>query len=325
MRIPVLNRFASDNPLARKGESAACQAAETCDSLPLERLRFIGRESMRTITASAARKLGRFLTRDFREIFGPTQDDLAERLGSLARITIECIGQSDALYHNYEHTWLVTMAGRDILQGLRMSRGIEPADYTHLIVSCLLHDIGYVRGILSGDTGDEFVVNEDGQKIALPRGASDAALMPYHVDRSKLFAMERLGNSSVMDVARIVEAIEYTRFPPSPERRATETNIPRLVQAADLIGQLGDPMYPRKVNALFYEFEETGRNRQLGYSSPADLVEKYPDFYWNSVSEYLDEAIKYLNLTASGRQWIANLHHHLLCAENAQRLMGPQH
>ena len=280
---------------------------------------------MRTITASAARRLGRFLTRDFREFFGSTQDDMAERLGSLARITIECIGQSDALYHNCEHTWLVTMAGRDILQGLRMSRGIQPADYTHLIVACLLHDIGYVRGILSGDSSDEFVVNEDGLKITLPRGASDAALMPYHVDRSKLFAMERLGNSSMMDVARIVEAIEYTRFPPSPERRPTETNIPRLVQAADLIGQLGDPMYPRKVNALFYEFEETGRNRQLGYSSPADLVEKYPDFYWNSVSEHLDEAIKYLNLTASGRQWIANLHHHLLCAENAQRLMGPQH
>jgi hypothetical protein len=280
---------------------------------------------MRTITASAARRLGRFLTRDFREFFGSTQDDMAERLGSLARITIECIGQSDALYHNYEHTWLVTMAGRDILQGLRMSRGIQPADYTHLIVACLLHDIGYVRGILSGDSSDEFVVNEEGLKITLPRGASDAALMPYHVDRSKLFAMERLGNSSMMDVARIVEAIEYTRFPPSPERRPTETNIPRLVQAADLIGQLGDPMYPRKVNALFYEFEETGRNRQLGYSSPADLVEKYPDFYWNSVSEHLDEAIKYLNLTASGRQWIANLHHHLLCAENAQRLMGPQH
>lgn len=280
---------------------------------------------MRTITASAARRLGRFLTRDFREFFGSTQDDMAERLGSLARITIECIGQSDALYHNYEHTWLVTMAGRDILQGLRMSRGIQPADYTHLIVACLLHDIGYVRGILSGDSSDEFVVNEDGLKITLPRGASDAALMPYHVDRSKLFAMERLGNSSMMDVARIVEAIEYTRFPPSPERRPTETNIPRLVQAADLIGQLGDPMYPRKVNALFYEFEETGRNRQLGYSSPADLVEKYPDFYWNSVSEHLGEAIKYLNLTASGRQWIANLHHHLLCAENAQRLMGPQH
>ncbi len=72
---------------------------------------------MKTITASAARRLGRFIARDFREIFGSAQDELAERLGSLARLTIECIGRSDALYHNYEHTWLVSMVGRDILQG----------------------------------------------------------------------------------------------------------------------------------------------------------------------------------------------------------------
>lgn len=83
-------------------------------------------------------------------------------------------------------------------------------------------------------------------------------------------------------------------------------------------------MYAKKVNALFYEFEEVGMNKQLGYSSPADLVDKYPEFFWNGVSMHLDEGIKYLNLTVSGRQWIANLHHHVLCAENAQRLMGPQ-
>jgi hypothetical protein len=282
--------------------------------------------SMKTITASAARKLGKFLANDFREIFGSAQDELAERLGSLARITIECIGRSDALYHNYEHTWLVTMVGRDILQGLTMSRRIEPADYLHLILACLFHDIGYVRGALSGDTRDEFVVSADGRRITLPRGASDASLTPYHVDRSKLFAIERLGQSPDVDAERIAEAIEYTRFPPSPERKMidTEDTLPRLVQAADLIGQLGDPMYAKKVNALFYEFEEIGMNRQLGYSSPADLVDKYPEFFWNSVSMHLDEGIKYLSLTVSGRQWIANLHHHVLCAENAQRLMGPQ-
>ena len=60
------------------------------------------------------------------------------------------------------------MVGRDILQGLRMSRRIEPSDYTHLIIACLFHDIGYVRGILSGDTEDEFVTHEDGRKITLP-------------------------------------------------------------------------------------------------------------------------------------------------------------
>lgn len=37
-------------------------------------------------------------------------------------------------------------------------------------------------------------------------------------------------------------------------------NYPGLVQAADLIGQLSDPRYLKKISALFYEFQETGFN-----------------------------------------------------------------
>ena len=99
----------------------------------------------------------------------------------------------------------------------------------------------------------------------------------------------------------------------------------QISAGCDLIGQLGDPMYSRKANALYCEFEEIGMNRQLGYSSPADIIDKYPAFFWNSVSMHLDDGIKYLNMTVSGRQWIANLHHHLLCAEHGHRFMGPQH
>jgi hypothetical protein len=280
---------------------------------------------MKTITAVAANKLGNFLTRDFRRIFGSVHDDDAERLGAAARATIECLARSDALYHNYEHTLQVTMVGRDILHGMMVSQRIEPADYSHLIVACLLHDIGYVRGVLSGDTETEFIIDHKGNTITLPRGASDAALTPHHVDRSKLFALERLERTPNIDPARIAEAIEMTRFP-VPENRnpASESLEPKLVQAADFIGQLGDPLYARKANALYYEFEEIGTNRQLGYSSPADIIEKYPAFFWNCVSTHLEDGIKYLNMTASGRQWIANLHHHILCAERAQRLMGPQ-
>lgn len=280
---------------------------------------------MKTITAIAANKLGNFLTRDFRRIFGSAHDDDAERLGSAARATIECLARSDALYHNFEHTLQVTMVGRDILHGMMVSQRLEPADYSHLIVACLLHDIGYVRGVLNGDTETEFVVDGNGKTIKLPRGASDAALTPYHVDRSKIFVLERLEKTPNIDPARIAEAIEMTRFPvPENRNRASESLEPKLVQAADFIGQLGDPLYARKANALYYEFEEIGTNRQLGYSSPADIVEKYPAFFWNCVSMHLEDGIKYLNMTASGRQWIANLHHHILCAERAQRLMGPQ-
>jgi hypothetical protein len=149
--------------------------------------------------------------------------------------------------------------------------------------------------------------------------------MLYHVDRSKLFAFERLEKTPNIDAARIADAIEMTRFPiPKDRKSASESLEPKLMQAADFIGQLGDPLYSRKANALYYEFEEIGMNRQLGYSSPADIIEKYPSFFWNCVSSHLDDGIKYLNMTTSGRQWIANLHHHILCAERAQRLMGPQ-
>ena len=169
------------------------------------------------------------------------------------------------------------------------------------------------------------MVDASGVTVTLPRGASDAALAPYHVDRSKLFVMERLAGSPRLDAERVARAVEFTCFP----MRETPANGQddregRLVQAADLIGQLGDPLYLKKANALFHEFEEIGLNRQLGYASPADLVERYPDFYWTSVSPRLEEAIGYLNVTASGRQWIANLHSHVFCAENAFALMGPQ-
>jgi hypothetical protein len=275
------------------------------------------------MTAMAARALGSYIVEDFRELFGSGYQDIAERVGSLARGTIECLGRSDALYHNLEHTMLVTLVGRDILRGRMMCERIEPDDYSHLIVACLLHDIGYVRGVLKQDSETEFVVDDSGKRVKLERGASDAALTPYHVDRSKMFVMQRLGKSPIIDTARIRLAIEFTRFPPPADREPAEEE-PLLVQAADLIGQLGDPLYPRKANALYYEFEEVGVNRQLGYASPADLIEKYPSFFWNSVAKHLEGAMYYLNLTATGRQWIANLHNHVTCAEHALRLMGPQ-
>src|SRR5271163_1947050 len=258
---------------------------------------------MKAVTALAAEALGRFLTNDFRRTFGMGLNDHAERLGSFARSTIECLGRSDALYHNFEHTVLVSLCGRDILQGRMLTEHIESADYSHLIVACLLHDIGYVGGVLKGDSESRFVVDESGETITLPRGASDAALAPYRVERSKLFVFERLRNLPRIDINRVVEAIEFTRFPIRSDREVKSAGVePKLVQAADLIGLLGDPLYPRKANALFCEFEEIGINSQLGCSTPADLLEKYPPFFWKAVSPHIDEGINCLNLTMSGRQ-----------------------
>lgn len=278
---------------------------------------------MITVPELAAESLSEYLAEHLSRRFGSVDAQLTELIPAVARIALECIGNSDALYHNVEHTMLVTLVGYDIMKGRALLTPTVPIDFAHVLVACLLHDIGYVRGILQGDSPDGYVIDAKGGKTKLPRGASDAALTPFHVDRSKLYVMERMAKSEILDAARIADAIEYTRFPGVSGANGTSEEG-ALVRAADLIGQLGDPHYLRKANALYHEFEEVGMNRQLGYGSPADLTDRYPQFYWNSVAAHIQTAIRYLNVTSSGRQWIANLFSNVFRAERDVKLSGPQ-
>ena len=279
---------------------------------------------MLTIPELAAEALGSHLAEHMGRRFGSTDAGLIDLVQSAARLALDCIGNSDALYHNVEHTMLVTLVGYDILRGRQLLIETNASDFAHLIFACLFHDIGYVRGILKGDSADGYIVDAKGNKAELPRGSSDAALMPYHVDRSKLFVLDRVAKDKSLDATRIANAIECTRFPPPHGADYSDGEDGMLLRAADLIGQLGDPHYLRKANALYYEFEEVGMNKQLGYASPADLTDLYPKFYWSSVSAQIQSAIRYLNVTSNGRRWIANLHSNVFRAERELSLSGPQ-
>jgi hypothetical protein len=279
---------------------------------------------MITVPELAAEALGSFLSSHMDRRFGSTQAGMTELISSVARLALECIGNSDALYHNVEHTMLVTLVGYDIMKGRSLLMPTSAEEYAHVIVACLLHDIGYVRGVLMGDSENGYVIDAKGSKAKLPRGSSDAALTPHHVDRSKLFALDRLSNMEFIDANRVAHAIEFTRFPSAIDPDSQDMEEGSLVRAADLIGQLGDPHYLRKANALYHEFEEVGLNKQLGYASPADLTDLYPQFYYNSVAPHVQTAIRYLNVTSSGRQWIASLYSNVFRAESELSLSGPE-
>jgi hypothetical protein len=239
----------------------------------------------------AADALGPFLADDFRRIFGKSEAPLAEAIETAARLAMECIGITDAPYHNVEHTMMVTLCARDILRGRYLLKRTTADDWLQVLMACLYHDIGFVRGILSDDRPPYYVATMTGEKVELPKGASDAWLNPYHVDRSKLFVLERLGGSAaIVDAERIAAAIECTRFPSDLERPVTEEGA--LARAADLIGQLGDPFYLRKAFAPFCEFREIGVDKALGYTSATDVIERYPDFLWKTISPHLGFAIR---------------------------------
>jgi hypothetical protein len=228
-------------------------------------------------------------------------------------LSLETIANSDALYHDVEHTVMAALAGQSILEGKHLAEGgVSPQNWAHYIISLLFHDIGYVKGICRADKGNTFSTGIDDNTVELPKGSTDAALSPYHVDRSKAFVRERFGEGMIMqgliDAERVATYIEMTRFPvPDDDWYQDTKGYPALVRAADLVGQLGEPNRLQKCTALFYEFEEIGINEALGYQRPGDLRKSNAKFYWDVISPYVQQALRYLRVTQDGKQWIANL------------------
>ena len=63
--------------------------------------------------------------------------------------------------------------------------------WLHLTVATLLHDVGYLRGVCPGDGDGRYVVDAAGNTVAAPRGATDAFLAPWHVERGQIYVRRR--------------------------------------------------------------------------------------------------------------------------------------
>jgi hypothetical protein len=260
------------------------------------------------------------LQQTYQRMYGQLEPAYPQILGWAGGMALELIANSDALYHNVEHTVMVTLLGQEILRGKHLRQGgVSPHDWLHVVLALLCHDIGYVRGICREDEEAYCATGVHGQMVTLPAGSTDAVLTPYHVDRGQCFVRERFGHHALLDAERLAAYIERTRFPvPHDSDHQGTADYAGLVRAADLIGQLADPQYLRKLPALFYEFVETGTAAQLGYRTPGDLREEYPTFYWNVVARYIQDGLRHLRVTQEGKQWMANLYAHVFAVEHAQ-------
>jgi len=248
------------------------------------------------------------------------QPDYGNIISWAGQLALENIANTDALYHNLEHTLMVATVGQTILRGKHLcDGGVTPNDWLHFMLAVLFHDIGYVRGVCQNDKDGRYATGIGDSTVELPEGATDVALTPYHVDRSKQFVCERFGGALLVDVDEEVIAsyIEMTRFPtPNYEVPNDPKGYGPLVRAADFIGQLGDPEYLRKIPALYYEFEQTGTNAKMGYTNPGDMRKSYARFFWNVVNPHIADAIRYLKVTQDGKSWVSNLYAHVFSVEH---------
>jgi len=265
------------------------------------------------------------LVEHYNHMYGTNETDL-HLIVSNARNALEIIANSDAPYHDVNHTIMVTAVGMEILRGKILIEGnVSAKEWVHFVVSLLNHDIGYVRGICRADRNGRYAINQQMETIAPPAGATDAFLTPYHVDRGKIYISERFANDEWLDIDLLMNNIERTRFPvPSEEDAQENTDFPGLIRAADLIGQLADPQYFRKISALFAEFKETGQAAKMGYTTAADLRAGYPKFFWEVVNPFITEGLRFLRRTQEGQIWVANLYANVFTEEHEAPAYGPE-
>jgi hypothetical protein len=265
------------------------------------------------------------LLAEYQRVYSRSEPDHASAISTAVRVALERIALSDAPYHDVGHTVTVALLGTEILRGRELAERVAPEDWLHMTVALLWHAVGHVRGACRGDTTTEAVVNLSGERRIIPRGASDAWLAPYHVDRSKIFVCERAWVIPGIDPARVAQAIEHTRFPIPEDDNCRETQTEAgLVRAAALINQFASPDALRKQTALFQELAETGIAQRLGLASPADLGERYVAFFWERIEPHVGDALRYLALTQEGRQYIANLYAQVFTVEHHRWRTGPQ-
>ncbi|NJN32061.1 MAG: metal-dependent phosphohydrolase [Synechococcales cyanobacterium RM1_1_8] len=264
----------------------------------------------------------RYVQTGYRFMYPNADAAYGETVGTILTEVSGLIANSDASYHDLEHTIQVILVGQEILKGRQMVQGdIPPETWFNFTIALICHDVGYCRGVCQGDrplqrryaTGQQPVA-----EIFLPEGATDASLSACHVDRSKLFVAEQFGDRPPIQVPLIQDLIERTRLkiaPADPAIYHQSGDLAGLAQAADLIGQLGDPAYLPKMANLFEEFEETGSNQAMGYHRPADLRNSYPKFYWNIASPFVYPAVRYLELTQSGQSILQTLYRNVATVE----------
>lgn len=258
--------------------------------------------------------------------YGNLKPAYLELINNVAMATLTTIAGSDALYHNLEHTVLVTLVGQEILRGKQLREGnVSCRDWAHFIVSLLCHDIGYVKGVCSQDKPAQrsYSTGNHQTSVVIGAGATDASLTAYHVDRGKRFVAETFLDQPLLDLAVIQNNIEFTRFPVPADPFYQETaSYGGLTRAADLLGQLSDPRYLEKIPALFYEFAEVGTHQALGYHHPGDLRASYPQFFHHVVQTYVRQALYYLETTHRGQTIIANLYNNVAIVEQELRAVG---
>jgi hypothetical protein len=167
-------------------------------------------------------------------------------------------------YHDLRHTTDAFLAMARLLHGaLLCGEALEQSRITSALVAALFHDTGYIqeRGDTEG-TGAKFSsTHAERSADFLERHGSECGLTEQQIKEGRIMIL-------CTDVSQDIDSISF------PSQKVEF--LGRMLNAADILGQMSDRTYLEKLLFLYHEYKE---GHVGDYKSEADLLRRTVDFY----------------------------------------------
>jgi hypothetical protein len=180
----------------------------------------------------------------------------------------------DTDYHNLRHTQECILEMARLIHGASLNGcSFTEEDVNLGLISAVMHDTGYIKAIDEGDgTGGKFtLVHIDRSINFMSKYLNQREFPSKHVQ----FCKNCLKCTGLTVKINEIKFISYEN-----------ELMGKILGTADLIGQMSDPFYVKKLPTLFKEFQEAGITL---YADELDLLEKTPDFWEFTQNRFADE------------------------------------
>ena len=167
-------------------------------------------------------------------------------------------------YHDLRHTTDAFLAMTRLLHGALLSgEPLEESQITSSLVAALFHDTGYIqeRGDTEG-TGAKFSsTHAERSADFLERHGSECNLNEQQVAEGRIMILCTDVSQDIGNISFPSQKVEF---------------LGRMLNAADILGQMSDRTYLEKLLFLYHEYKEGNVG---DYESEADLLRRTVDFY----------------------------------------------
>jgi hypothetical protein len=196
---------------------------------------------------------------------------------------------SNTKYHDLEHTCAVTLATARLMHGIHVQNQTFSSRVIQLgLIGALFHDTGLIQTEEENDgTGAQYTIGHEDRSIAL---------MEKHLSDKDFPAENILDCSHIIICTKL--SLPLNEIPFKSEETKT---MGKVLGSADLIAQMADRNYLKKLPLLFLEFKEAG---MAGFETPLELFENTEEFYHSVARTRLAEELG--NVSAAARYHFKN-------------------